>query len=97
MEKGYPESKIHGDNMRPAWGRQDPGGPHVGHMNIVIWVMKQINQKMLFGNMSKFVTIQSIFCAETQKYLPNHTNLATDALNNQFCGVWHSVCTVALS
>ena len=24
------DSKVHGDNMGPNWGRQDPGGPHVG-------------------------------------------------------------------
>ena len=24
--------------MGPIWGRQDPGGPHVGPMNSVIWV-----------------------------------------------------------
>ena len=24
--------------MRPIWGRQDPGGPHVGPMNFAIWV-----------------------------------------------------------
>ena len=24
-------------NMRPIWGRQDPGGPHVGPMNFAIW------------------------------------------------------------
>ena len=33
-----PDSKIHGANMGPNWGRQDPGGPHVGPMNIAIWV-----------------------------------------------------------
>ena len=32
-----PEGKIHGDNMGPIWGRQDPGGPHVGPMNFAIW------------------------------------------------------------
>ena len=32
-----PESKVHGANMGPIWGRQDPGGPHVGPMNFVIW------------------------------------------------------------
>ena len=32
-----PGSKVHGANMRPIWGRQDPGGPHVGPMNFVIW------------------------------------------------------------
>ena len=25
-----PDSKIHGAYMEPTWGRQDPGGPHVG-------------------------------------------------------------------
>ena len=34
----YPDSKVHGANMGPIWGRQDPGGPHVGPMNFVIWV-----------------------------------------------------------
>ena len=27
-----------GANMGPIWGRQDPGGPHDGPMNFVIWV-----------------------------------------------------------
>ena len=33
-----PDSKVHGANMGPIWGRQDPGGPHVGPMNFAIWV-----------------------------------------------------------
>ena len=33
-----PDSKVHGANMGPIWGRQDPGGPHVGPMNVAIWV-----------------------------------------------------------
>ena len=31
-----PDSKIHWANMGPIWGRQDPGGPHVGPMNFAI-------------------------------------------------------------
>ena len=34
-----PDSKVHGANVGPTWGRQDPGGPHVGHMNLAIWVL----------------------------------------------------------
>ena len=34
-----PDSKVHGANMGPIWGRQDPGGPHVGPMNLAIWDM----------------------------------------------------------
>ena len=32
-----PDSKVHGVNMGPIWGRQDPAGPHVGPMDFVIW------------------------------------------------------------
>ena len=34
----YHDIKGHGANMGPIWGRQDPGGPHVGPMNFAIWV-----------------------------------------------------------
>ena len=36
-----PDSKVHGANMGPIWGRQDPGGPHVGPMNFAIWDFMQ--------------------------------------------------------
>ena len=32
-----PDSKAHVANMGPTWGRQDPGGPHVGNVNLAIW------------------------------------------------------------
>ena len=35
----YPDSNVHGANMGPIWGRQDPGGPHVGPMKLAIWVV----------------------------------------------------------
>ena len=35
----FPDSKVHGANMGPIWGRQEPGGPHVGPMNFAIWVL----------------------------------------------------------
>ena len=35
-----PDSKVRGGNMGPIWGRQDPGGPHVGPMNFAIWNMQ---------------------------------------------------------
>ena len=31
------DSKVQGASMGPIWGRQDPGGPHVGPMNFAIW------------------------------------------------------------
>ena len=35
-----PDNKVHGANMGPIWGRQDPGEHHVGHMNFDIWEWK---------------------------------------------------------
>ena len=31
------DSTVHGANMGPIWGRQDPDGPHVGPMDFVFW------------------------------------------------------------
>ena len=31
-----PDSKVDGANMGPIWGQQDPGGPHVGPINLAI-------------------------------------------------------------
>ena len=36
LQRKDPHNKVHGANMRPIWGRQDPGGPHVGPMNFAI-------------------------------------------------------------
>ena len=41
LHSSYPDSKVHGANMGPIWGRQDPGGPHVGPMNFAIWISNQ--------------------------------------------------------
>ena len=32
-----PYGKVHGANMGPIWGWQDPGGPHVDPMNFAMW------------------------------------------------------------
>ena len=39
-----PDSKFHGANMGPIWGRQDPGGSHVGPMNFAFWDVYQFNK-----------------------------------------------------
>ena len=30
----FPDSNVHGANMGPIWGWQDPGGPHVGPISL---------------------------------------------------------------
>ena len=41
-----PDSKVHGANMGPIWGRHDPGGPHVGPMNFAIWAYMRHSASM---------------------------------------------------
>ena len=40
QKRNSPDSKVHGVNMGPIWGRQDPGGAHVGLMNLAICRLK---------------------------------------------------------
>ena len=37
VPNSFPGSKVHGANMGPTWGRQDPGGPHIGPVNFAVW------------------------------------------------------------
>ena len=46
--------------MGPIWGRQDPGGPHVGPMNFVIWVgNQQVDKNYMYNNMHFHIMLQS--------------------------------------
>ena len=36
----FPDNKVHGAHMGTTWDRQDPGGPHVGPMNLAIRVVQ---------------------------------------------------------
>ena len=47
----FPDSKIHGANMGPICGRQDPGGPHVGPMIFAIWCVTRV-ERFLNGMIS---------------------------------------------
>ena len=55
-----PNNKVHGANMGPIWGRQDPGVPHVGPMNFAIWVPEHgynLNQQPAYNSIFvKFIS-----------------------------------------
>ena len=58
-----PDSKVHGANMGPIWGRQDRGGPHVGPINLAIWViatMMHHHVKILRSNQKKVQLVDYI-------------------------------------
>ena len=61
--------------MGPIWGRQDPRGPHDGHMNLAIWIYLFVNftiipvscdrithavQDCQWGNTEEYIKFQSI-------------------------------------
>ena len=41
-----PVSKVHGANMGPSWGLQDPSGPYVSPMNFAIWEC-HVNRRLI--------------------------------------------------
>ena len=67
---GNPDSKVHGANMGPIWGRQDPGGPHVDPMNLVIWeeacgLKLGVAVSKVCGKNDQYISMQSsLLCAK---------------------------------
>ena len=39
--------------MGSIWGQQDPGGPHVGPMNFVIWDNQPYNDILCYGRWTR--------------------------------------------
>ena len=62
QDHGDPDSKVHGANMGPIWGRQDPDGPHVGPMNFAIW-----------GTMKETLAVSEVSYSYTGLILGLHT------------------------
>ena len=52
----HPDSNVHVANMGPTWGRQEPGGPHVGHTDFAIWAYDYQNvvKEFLTRNLGRF-------------------------------------------
>ena len=40
----HPDSKVHGANIGPIWGRQDPGRSHAGPVNFAIWAFSHLGE-----------------------------------------------------
>ena len=64
------DSKVHWANMGPIWGRQDPGGPHVGPMNFAIldadiaicfWPNISCKQPAIFSHYTK-AAVSNFLC-----------------------------------
>ena len=62
-----PDSKVHGANMGPIWGRQDPGGPHVGPMNFTIWDGEWRCRSVLVSQIAGSATVCSVTYSANSK------------------------------
>ena len=86
--KGFPDSKVHGANMWPIRGRQDPGGARVGHMNLAILVVSTIrlqlhgsrlnlcqhqSSRQLYRNITILMTCSNYFPSNLSN-VSNHTH-----------------------
>ena len=49
-----PASKIPVAIMGPIWGRQDPGGPHVGPINFAIWGALPLSPDPIHASLNAF-------------------------------------------
>ena len=74
---GCRDSKVHGTNMGPIWGRQDPAGPHVGPMNSAIWVCLQ-PQACGFLSMHLFIRCAQIDQRGTTRIFIAHLSFCNE-------------------
>ena len=55
----FPDCKVHGANMGPIWGQQNPGGPHVGPMTLLSGLL--IVSKSIHFNQYSYIYIWYIY------------------------------------
>ena len=63
-----PDSNVHGANMGPIWGQQDPGGPHVGPMNFAIWEIKWLNTETFVLQSHEIVPFHKDFSPSGEQF-----------------------------
>ena len=85
--------------MGLAWGRQDPGGPHVGTMNLAIrdnhggWCKNMVNtydyEDVLCNNHSSFITssCSKLFDRENSASWKNHSLMYISCICTFLCFV----------
>ena len=88
VEKHYPDSKVHGANMGPIWVRQDPGGPHVGHMNFAFWVSLALNHRASWYCYSSTAGAIYSFEDRSQKTKIPVSNPVIATLDNSICKIY---------
>ena len=79
----YPDSKVHEAYRGPTWGQKDPGGPHVGPMNLAIGVVISATAMGSLGQVNRwprrFMKIMHWF-ETTNMYIDSWLSTLSDEL-----------------
>ena len=77
--KNYPESKFHGANKGPIWGRQDPDGPRVDPINLAFWVSSvySFTWLWLYANNKQMGCLDKYYSIHVPGWLQKWLNLIT--------------------
>ena len=84
------DSKVHGANMGTIWGRQTPGGPHVGPMNFAIWTSvckRGPYTQTIVQQLTPTTSLAGINSQRIPNYLCDYYGLVTD-----FFAVYKWIC-----
>ena len=67
----YPDSKVHGTNMGPIWGRQDPGGPMLAREPCYLgtWAL-QLDFMMSVMKLTQFPRYWSFVRGISHRWIP---------------------------
>ena len=70
--------------MGPIWGRQDPGGPHVGPMNFAIWDVTVSLFHFLFQHLPVYIqgTKTEVIIVPAEVLAPGSAKPSADAVLN---------------
>ena len=85
-----PDSMVHGANMRPTWGRQDPGGAHIDPMNIAIWAMIR-SHDLSYDFVFLSLTYASIQIHMVFRGIIGSDNLMFNSMSNGFLIIWQTL------
>ena len=75
LKQSNPDCKLHGAHLGPTWGRQDPGGSHIGPLKLAIW---ERFHWLFWPNVIYRITYDHgdiVLCFAVIKSWPNQTKL----------------------
>ena len=72
-----PDSKVPGSYMGPAWGRQDPGGRHVGPMILAIWGVSLLPDREM-SYLKPYILYQEVLATDYTSLLSVWNDLPTN-------------------